>query len=270
MLPSNNARSKRRRPPIHVHAVQREPKRCSYNERYTATAATTTTITIIATAAAAAAVLRRAASFWVEMEGASRRNVTRIPSPVPSAPAAAPWPAAVGPYFSPSSSPSPYPAAPSRATGSFVRSLAPSRRQSCRHPCVATRPCLSFGLCPRETRGLFPSPFLFLSPFPLLSTPGSYAGCLVPFFSPSLSCLSFRPPPLPPPASAAVSMPRSDDGRSQTHREGEKEARVTPAFWLGIVTGRPAYVRAIPIHVRRRESTTRYRQRDKTVEIARS
>lgn len=63
MLPSNNARSKRRRPPIHVHAVQREPKRSSYNERYTATAATTTTSTIIAAAAAAAVVLRRAASF---------------------------------------------------------------------------------------------------------------------------------------------------------------------------------------------------------------
>jgi len=65
-------------------------------------------------------------------------------------------------------------------------------------------------------------------------------------------------------------MPRSDDGRRRT-REGEEGARVTPAFWLGIVTGRPAYVRVcIPIHVHQRENATRYRQQDKTVEIVRS
>lgn len=48
----------------------------------------------------------------------------------------------------------------------------------------------------------------------LSASPWSYAGCLVYLL---LSLSPFALPPSPPPASAAVSMPRSDDGHSQTH-----------------------------------------------------
>ncbi|KYN00951.1 hypothetical protein ALC62_08177 [Cyphomyrmex costatus] len=56
----------------------------------------------------------------------------------------------------------------------------------------------------------FLPPFSFSRPSHL--SPRSYAGCLVPS-----SSFALRPFPPPPPASAAVSMPCSDDGRSQTH-----------------------------------------------------
>lgn len=154
------------------------------------------------------------------MVGASRRNVTRIPSPVPSAPASR-GPTArrrrsVLHFFSLVTPSHPFPLHLStRARAhSLARSLALSRRQSRCLPCLVLSPSLtitSFGMCPRNPR-LFPSPFLFLSPFaPLCTALRRVFGTLFLFRSSSLSAtpgVSRR---------LDAALPISDDGRSQTH-----------------------------------------------------
>lgn len=160
-------------------------------------------------------------------------------------PAAAPWPAAVGPYSTssllpPRPPPSPLPV--DTRPGSLVRSLALSRRQSrlASFRRLVLGPSLSpppLSACVPETPDSFLPPFSFSRPFRL--SPRSYAGCLVrpPPLSPSVPCRRHprRQPPSRRRAPMTVAVRRT--------REGEKEARVTPAFWLGIVTGRPAYER---------------------------
>lgn len=172
MLPSNNVRPKRRPLPIRVHVGQREPKRCSLNARYTAAA-----VAVVAAAAAATTAGRRSAPYrrfglrWRGRLDATSREYL-APSPRHQ-PAAAPWPAAVGSYSTCSLSPLPRRHAPGLARSlarSLAQTIAPSRSpRPVASSSVLLSPATSFGVCPRNPR-LFPSPFLFLSPFPPLST----------------------------------------------------------------------------------------------------
>lgn len=259
VLPSSNVGPKRRLLPIHVRAGQREPKRCCLADaRYKF----------------AAALCAEPLSFRVEVEGASRRNVTRIPSPVPSAPASR------GPmarrrrfvlYFSPSSS-----------SATTCRGLARSLAQTIAPSLLVSRLAASHHGTPSLSLALIPSPFSpcvsdsFLSPFsvsrPFYLSLRSYTGCLVPsstsssFFrslslsfgrslivsrslalSLSSSSLLLRhQPPSRCRAPMTVAVRHTRGGR----REEKKEARVTLAFWLGIVTGRSVqYVRAAAVSV---------------------
>lgn len=146
----------------------------------------------------------RVPSFRVEMEGASRRNVTRIPSPVPSAPASR------GPmarrrrsvlHFFPLAAP------PSPSTRARAHSLAHSLpRADNRAVSLASSRRLVLGpspsppplsACVPETPDSFLPPFSFSRPFRL--SPRSYAGCLV------------RPPPLSPLAAATPGVSRRLD-----------------------------------------------------------
>lgn len=184
------------------------------------------------------------------LDATSREYLT--PSPRHQ-PAAAPWPAAVGSYSTSSLSLRQHAPGLARSLAhSLAQTIAPSsspRPRSFSHRHLFRR------VSPKPPTLSFP---LSLSLALSASLHGPTPGVWYPPPPLSLFVPSRRHPRRQPPSRCRAPMTVA----VRRTREGEKEARVTPVFWLGIVTGRPAYIRVCGrarvslIHVNQRESAT--------------